>query len=289
MKWPLKIQGRLLSEADVDVIKDFLKKNPEWHRSRLSKELCFHWNWCRPDGQYKDMACREMLRKLEKRSLIKLPAPLRPGPGRLKEIGVVDVDQSQIHCRFHDIKPVRIFDARNLRSDEKTFNYLMKTFHYLGFDRPVGQNMKYLVRDRFGRIVGCMLFGAAAWKTEDRDNWIGWSPDMRERNLNLICNNTRFLILPWVEVPHLASHVLGGCLRRLSSDWQSRYGTSVVLVETFVDMTRFKGTCYKAANWKLVGKTKGRSRQDRYSQMKVPVKDIWLYPLRRDFGNVLLS
>jgi hypothetical protein len=289
MKWPLKIQGRLLSYADVDDIKDYLQKNPEWNRSRLSKELCLYWNWRRPDGQYKDMACREMLRKLEERSLIKLPPRLCPGPGRSPEIAAVKINQSQICCRFVDVKPVKVTNARNSKNDEKTFNYLMKTFHYLSFSRTVGQNMKYLFRDRFNRVLGCMLFGAAAWKAEDRDKWIGWPVDIRERNLNLICNNTRFLILPWVEVPHLASHVLGACLRRLSSDWRIRYGTPVVLVETFVDTTRFKGTCYSAANWQLVGKTKGRGRQDRYSQMKVPVKDIWLYPLRRDFGNVLLS
>ncbi len=289
MKWPLKIQGRLLSEANVVKIKDYLQENPEWNRSRLSKELCLYWNWRRPDGQYKDMACREMLRKLEKRSLIKLPPRLCPGPGRSPEIATVDVDQSRIHCRFVDVKPVKVVNARNSRSDERTFNYLMKSFHYLSFKRTVGQNMKYLFRDRFDRVLGCMLFGAAAWKAEDRDKWLGWSVDARERNLNLICNNTRFLILPWVEVPHLASHVLGACLRRLNSDWQVRYGTPVVLVETFVDTTRFKGTCYQAANWQSVGRTKGRSRQDRYLQMKVPVKDIWLYPLRRDFRSSLLS
>ncbi len=149
--------------------------------------------------------------------------------------------------------------------------------------------MKYLVLDSDERFLGCQLFGAAAWKMEHRDDWIGWPVYLRERNLNLICNNTRFLIPDWVKVPHLASHVLGGCLRRLSKDWKKRYGTEPVLVETFVDRARYRGTCYKAANWHRIGQTKGRSRQDIYNRLKVPIKDIWVYPLRPDFRRVLLA
>jgi len=147
--------------------------------------------------------------------------------------------------------------------------------------------MKYLILDADDRVLGCLLFGAAAWKSEDRDQWIGWSPEIREQNLGLICNNTRFLILPWVTVFNLASYALGTVLRRLSGDWKRRYGSRVVLVETFVDTTRYIGTCYKAANWQKIGQTKGRSRQDRYSKLKVPIKDIWLFPLKRTFRDIL--
>jgi hypothetical protein len=149
--------------------------------------------------------------------------------------------------------------------------------------------MKYMILGRNERFLGCLLFGAAAWKAKARDRWIGWSADVRERNLGLICNNTRFLILDWVKIPHLASHSLGACLRRLPRDWKRRYGTDIAMVETFVDTTLYLGTCYKAANWLKIGRTKGRSRQDRNSKLKVSVKDILVYPLRRDFRKLLLA
>lgn len=289
MNWPLKIQGRWLSESDVGEIENLLRLHPDWGRTKLSKELCRHWDWRRPDGLYKDIACREMLVKLEKLSLITLPPRRTTGPQRPPTIEEVQVDQSLLHQEFKAIKPVCVVHARHSKSDEKLFNYLMKSFHYLSFGRPAGQNMKYLFFDHEHRVLGGALFGAAAWKVEHRDQWIGWDVETRERNLHLICNNTRFLILPWIRVPHLASHVLGVCLRRLASDWMNRYGTAVVLVETFVDTTRFQGTCYKAANWHYIGKTKGRSRQDRSRTMKVPIKDIWIFTLQRNFRKVLMQ
>ena len=287
MDWPLKIQGRFITEAQVNEIRLLLDTHPSWNRSRLSRELCGRWNWQRPDGQIKDMACRELLRKLEFRSLIKLPPRQCFGPRRPPEIKPVEVDQSLVSCRLSDIQPVNIVDARLCAEYETTFNYLVKEYHYLSYSRPVGQNMKYLILGRNGRILGCFLFGAAAWKTESRDRWIDWSPTEREQNLGLICNNTRFLILDWVKVPHLASHVLGACLRRLSRDWKKRYGTPIALVETFVDTTRYAGTCYKAANWQKIGQTKGRSRQDGDRTLEVSVKDIFVYPLRNDFRRML--
>lgn len=288
MDWPLKIQGRFVTEAEVAEVKMLLCNNSLWNRSRLSRELCVRWNWQRPDGQIKDMACRELLRKLESRTLIELPKRQTPGPGRHSTIEPVAVDRNQISCSLSNIKPVKIVNARDSVKHEKVFNYILKEYHYLSFSRPVGQNMKYLILGRNNCFLGCLLFGAAAWKIESRDQWIGWSADVRERNLGLICNNTRFLILDWIKVPHLASHALGSCLRRLSSDWKQRYGTDIAMVETFVDTTRYTGTCYVAANWLKIGQTKGRSRQDRNNKLKVPVKDIFVYPLRRDFRKLLV-
>lgn len=289
MDWPLKIQGRFVTEAEVNEVRMLLQKHPLWNRSRLSRELCGCWKWRRPDGQIKDMACRELLRKLESRTLIKLPPRQRPGPGRLPAIEPIVVDQRPISCRLSDIKPVKIVNASNCADYEKVFNYLVKQYHYLSYGRPVGQNMKYMILGRNERFLGCLLFGAAAWKTEARDRWIGWPTDVRERNLGLICNNTRFLILDWVKVPHLASHAFGACLRRLPRDWRHRYGTDIAMVETFVDTMRYAGTCYKAANWFKIGQTKGRSRQDRDRKLKVSVKDVFVYPLRRDFRQLLLT
>lgn len=290
MEWPLKIQGRLLTESAVTQIKDLREKYPDWNRSRLSRELCELWEWKRPDGQLKDMACRELLRKLESRSLITLPPRQCPGPGKGPvTIKPVKINTTPICCDFSDLQPVKIIDARESADYEASFNYLLKEYHYLSYGRPVGQNMKYVVLGPDDRILGCLLFGAAAWKTQDRDQWIGWSSAAREQNLGLICNNTRFLILPWVNVFNLASFVLGTVLRRLSADWEHRYGQGICLVETFVDTTRYIGTCYKAANWQKIGQTKGRSRQDRYMKLKVPVKDIWVFPVQKNFREVLSS
>jgi hypothetical protein len=289
MDWPLKIQGRFVTEAEINEVRMLLQKHPLWNRSRLSRELCGRWKWRRPDGQIKDMACRELLRKLESRTLIKLPPRQRPGPGRLPAIEPIVVDQRPISCRLSDIKPVKIVNASNCADYEKVFNYLVKQYHYLSYGRPVGQNIKYMILGRNERFLGCLLFGAAAWKTEARDRWIGWPTDVRERNLGLICNNTRFLILDWVKVPHLASHAFGACLRRLPRDWRHRYGTDIAMVETFVDTMRYAGTCYKAANWFKIGQTKGRSRQDRDRKLKVSVKDVFVYPLRSDFRQLLLT
>lgn len=289
MDWPLKMQGRFVTEAEINEVRMLLQKHPLWNRSRLSRELCGRWKWRRPDGQIKDMACRELLRKLESRTLIKLPPRQRPGPGRLPAIEPIVVDQRPISCRLSDIKPVKIVNASNCADYEEIFNHLVKQYHYLSYGRPVGQNMKYMILGRNERFLGCLLFGAAAWKTEARDRWIGWPTDVRERNLGLICNNTRFLILDWVKVPHLASHAFGACLRRLPRDWRHRYGTDIAMVETFVDTMRYAGTCYKAANWFKIGQTKGRSRQDRDRKLKVSVKDVFVYPLRSDFRQLLLT
>lgn len=289
MGWPIKVQGRYLFKNDIDDIRKLIKNNPLWSRTHLSKELCKLWNWLRPDGQIKDMACRELLRKLASRDLIKLPAPKHFGTVQRPIIEHVEVKQRFLCGCISDFMPVQIVDARESAEYEKIFNYLMKEYHYLSYSRPVGQNMKYLILGQNNYFLGGLLFGAAAWKALDRDNWIGWPAEIREQNLGLICNNTRFLVLPWVNISHLASHALGYCLRRLPKDWQIRYGSKVVLVETFVDTTRYKGTCYKASNWLKIGSTKGRSRQDRNHRLRVPVKDIWVYPLQREFRKVLLS
>lgn len=287
MNWPIKIQGRFLTETDVNEVRKLLHDNPSWHRTRLSRELCKYWNWQRADGQLKDIACRELLRKLEKKTLIKLPPRQRSGPKGKPTIESVAVDRTIISSSLTELKPIKVIDARNSSENEKTFNYLVKEYHYLGFGRPVGQNMKYLILGNNNCYLGCFLFGAAAWKSADRDQWIGWSAGTREKNLGLICNNTRFLILPWVDVFNLASHAISACLHRLPKDWKQRYGTEVIMVETFVDTTRYVGTCYKAANFLNIGQTKGRSRQDRNRNIKVPVKDIWVYPLKKNFKELL--
>ena len=162
-------------------------------------------------------------------------------------------------------------------------------FHYLGFGGTVGENLQYTVRAGSGRLLACVVFGAAAWKCQDRDQFIGWTPEQRQRNLGLLAGNTRFLILPWVQVPHLASWTLRAALRNLSADWQSQYGHPIDLVETFVQRDRFRGTACQAANWIHVGQTTGRTRQDRASRIQAPIKDVYLFPLHRQFRERLSS
>jgi hypothetical protein len=285
----IKIQGLILKSSDIEMIKSLIKTNPSWHRTRLSKEICVLWNWKRLDGSLKDMACRTMLLKLEQRKYLKLPKLRRQSPpsGCKKKIHPILHSQSPIEVSIQNLYPIEIIEVRRSGYNEDLFDFFIFEYHYLSFRTTVGESMKYLVFDKHKRPLGCVLFGSAAWKTIDRDKYIGWNIETREKNLNYLTNNTRFLILPWVKVPHLASFILGSVLRRLNMDWFKRYGHQVYLVETFVERNRFAGTCYKAANWRKIGKTAGRSRQDRYNTMKVPVKDIYIYPLKNNFRSLL--
>ena len=283
------IQGRELSEDDIASIRRLIENNPGWTRWRLSRELCRLWDWRNGRGQLKDMACRSLLLKLHQKNHIVLPPPACKSPNRGGRRRIPDIphDHNPIHGRLARLQPLRIVDARSNRAHEGLFNCLLHRYHYLGFTITVGENMKYLALDAQDRPLACLLFGAPAWKARDRDAFIGWDQSTRKRNLNFLTNNTRFLVLPWVDVKNLASHVLGRVLRRLNSDWTARYGHGIYLVETFVDRSRFRGICYRAANWKQVGETTGRSRQDRRHQLQVPVKDIYIYPLDRRFRERL--
>jgi len=188
-------------------------------------------------------------------------------------------DGDPIRARLAELTPLHVTPVAAGSADARLLHQLLSSHHYLGFRTNVGESMGYLVRNRLGRVVACAVFGTAAWKTAPRDAFIGWDATVRARRLSGIANNNRYLILPWVQVPHLASHILGLLARRISADWIGKYAHPLVLLETFVDRSRFRGTCYRAANWQCVGQTQGRSRQDRYNNMSVPIKDIYLYPL----------
>jgi len=196
-------------------------------------------------------------------------------------------DTTEINGDIRNILPIRLEIARDGTFQGLEFKSLISQYHYLSFDRNVGENLKYLVFGRQGQLLACLLFGSAAWACAPRDQFIGWTTSSRRNHLIYTTNNTRFLILPWVKVPHLASHILGLIIRRIASDWQDKYGHRLYLLETFVEKERFKGTCYKAANWIHVGETTGRSRNDRYSNLLVPIKVIYLYPLDKNFRELL--
>ena len=284
------VQGRRLKSDDITLIKDLMAENPSWHRSRLSQELCSRWEWYKENGQMKDMACRSLLRKLEVLGYIKLPKALRSGINSARNRNIVPVLHSKepINDSIQKLYPIEIRLAEG-GYELKLFKYFMSAYHYIGFSGTVGENLKYLFFDRCSRPLGCMMFGAAAWKVQPRDHYIGWTPEVRKRHLSLLANNDRFLILPWVKVEHLASHLLGKVLRRIQDDWQAKYHHPIYMLETFVERDRFKGTCYRAANWIHVGQTQGRGKLDVKSEYLLPVKDIWLYPLDKSFRQELCN
>lgn len=284
----LTIQGRTVNEDDIDAIKQLIEKNPTWHRTRLSKHICWQWDWRRANGGIKDMACRSLLRKLDELGKIRLPKAQRRNPNQYRNrvIQAVFHSKEPIEGQLKGLAPVEIRLVEG-GYELKLFKYLISRYHYLGWSGTVGENLKYLIFDNSQRVLGCMMFGAAAWKVLPRDQFIGWNHEIRKRNLAYIANNNRFLILPWVKVPHLASHILGRISRRINSDWQGKYNHAIYLLETFVEKERFMATCYKASNWIYVGETKGRGKLDVKNEYRLAIKDIYVYPLHRRFRHRL--
>ena len=283
------VQGRRLGPAEIGRICDLVGTNPQWSRRRISEALCAEWDWRNGAGRLKDMATRALLVKLEARGLVELPARRRTASNRMRSQRIVRLrwDESPVAVPLGDLGPLNVQEVSTDAEARQRFGAALAEFHYLGYRGTVGENLQYTVSDASGRLLACLLFGSAAWKCQVRDRFIGWTPAERSERLHLLTNNTRFMILPWVRVPHLASWALGRVLRRLSRDWQRKYGHAIVLVETFVERERFAGTSYRAANWIRLGATTGRTRQDRYRTLRVPDKDVYLCPLRRDFRRVL--
>lgn len=284
MDRPWIIQGRAIGPAEVTQIRAWLQTHPDSNRTRLSRELCRAWNWRNSTGRLKDMACRSLLLKLEACGHIQLP------PRRTASVNAVrnrhplprTPDPPVIAGRLSDLQPVRVQPVVEGSAEAELFRRLLQQNHYLSHHNCVGENVKYLAWDHAERPLACLLFGAAAWTVQARDQWIGWSAEPRHRHLHLVANNTRFLLLPWVQVPHLASHLLGQVTARLSADWQQKYGHPLYLVESFVEAGRFVGTSYRAAGWTPVGLTTGRTRNDDGQQPPVPRKVLYLKALRSD-------
>ena len=280
-----------MTVADIELIRAMLAAHPARGRTPLSEELCRRWDWRNARGQLKDMACRTLLLKLERAGHIRLPPRIRPSSNGLRNrrAPAAPLACEPIRGALRDLQPLSVSVVAPGSEDLRLFNGLLAHEHYLGHRNTVGENLRYLVRDRHGRPVACVLFGSAAWKCADRDAFLGWDRPTRERNLQGLTNNTRFLIPAWVQVPHLASHVLGLIARRIRADWLAKYGHPVQALETFVDRSRFKGTCYRAANWVRLGTTQGRTRNDRAHRIRTAVKDVYLYPLVVDFRRELCA
>jgi len=291
-----RLQGREISEAEITQIRKLRQDHPEWSRKELSIALAQQWQWCNGAGRLKDMAARTLLIKLAARGLIELPAPLTRNGNHKRSAQITakiqgefsDITQSLIQDTLKRLRPVELERVDTLKQRRRV-NQLLVEHHYRGFSGAVGENIQYIARDVQGRELAVMVYGAAAWKVASRDAFIGWSSQQRTDRLGLIANQQRFLILPWVRVPHLASHLLALTTRRLSQDWQIRYGHRVWLVETFVEQDRFTGAAYQAAGWICVGQTTGRTRQDRTHSIQTPVKAVWVHPLAKDFHRHLTT
>lgn len=287
----LVIQGRVIGPEDVALICAWLESHPDSNRTRLSRELCTAWNWRNGAGRLKDMAARSLLLKLEARGQIELPPRRTVSVNALRNRPVpsLEHDQQAIEGPLGSLRPVGLQPVAEGTSEARLFKFLLQRYHYLGRRNCVGENLKCLAQDRQGRPLACLLFGSAAWKAAARDRWIGWNGEQRARHLCLLTNNTRFLILPWVGVSHLASHLLGQVAARLSADWQQRYGHPVYLLESFVEPPRFAGTCYRAAGWVQVGWTTGRTRNDDGRKPRAAPKALYLKALRADARRQLAA
>lgn len=290
------VQGRTLSGAELAGIQVLIDEHPEWSRHRVAKELCQQWKWRTPVGQLKTFAARSLLLKLAQRHQLRLP-PIRVecrrvpwGLGRLEgRTPGARPAAELIESSLASLQPLQWQVASHGSAEREHALACLREHHYLGCNRPVGVHLIYLVRDAQGRDLAVHLVGAAAWQCAARDRYIGWSGAARQVGLPRIANHSRFLILPWVRVPHLASHLLGGLTGRVSEDWRKRHGWGLELLETFVEMGRFTGTAYRAANWQQVGHTTGRTRQEKLHQARAPRKSVWVYGLHRRFRQRLCA
>ncbi len=288
MDLDVKYQGRVATTGDVEFIKKLIAGNPRDSRRSISKKLCTAWSWVQANGALRDMVCRGFLLRLESAGYIKLPpkrfTPNNPLANR-KPPAKVDIDQTPIITTLSKIQPLQIRQGRNTRY-EKLFNSLIAQEHYLGYCHPVGEHLKYIVFSE-ERPIACLAWSSAPRHIGCRDKFIGWPADIRKNNLHLIAYNSRYLILPWIQVPYLASHLLGRLAKVLPVDWERVYNHPIYFLETFVDTERFKGTCYKAANWIYLGKTTGRGKNDQTGKPNRSIKAVYGYPLSGDFRKVL--
>jgi hypothetical protein len=288
MERSFTILKREIGSNELALIRKLIETAGDRGRTYISKQLCRLWDWRLPNGRLRDIACRDLLRRLEKRGLIELPPPLRAArrPGYKNKTSLpkdfVATPRSQ------SLRCFSTLDMEMVRgsSKEHLYNALIDSYHYLGYHQGAGEQLKYIIRGD-GQVLAVIGFGGAAFKLAARDRHIGWDQEARQRHLVKVVNNNRILILPWIRVPYLASHILGQIGRRIRSDWQEYYQRDIVLLETFVEHGRFKGTCYQAANWCYIGQTTGRGRNDRYSINWVPIKDIYIYPLDRHYRQIL--
>jgi hypothetical protein len=288
MQDPWRYRGRTISAEDVGFIRDLIVQHPELSRRKLSAMLCERWQWKQANGALCDMVCRGLLLMLHRAGEIELPAvrqkPFNPFVRRERPQPML-VDQTPFAGALRQIQPIEIQQVRRT-ADEPLFNSLIEQHHYLEYEQPVGEHLKYLVWAQ-GRPIACLAWSSAPRHLGSRDRYIAWSAEARRRNIRFIAYNTRFLILPWVRIPHLASHILGRVSMRLSADWEQMYRHPIYFAETFIDPGRFRGTCYRAANWKVLGLTTGRGKDSTSKRPNRSLKEVLGYPLTPEFRELL--
>ena len=288
MQGPLSYRHRVITNDDLVFIRGLIAESPALSRRGLSIKLCEAWNWVQANGALRDMVCRGMMLMLHRQGLIELPALRQVGRssrGAAKKPQAPSIDATPLSLSLAELGVLEIRQVRRT-PEEALFNALMHQHHYLGYTQPVGEQLKYMV---FAgeRPIACMAWSSAPRHLGSRDRFIGWSSQARLANVRLLAYNTRFLILPWVTVPHLASHLLGRIAKRLSVDWQAVYAHPILFLETFIDPQRFRGTCYRAANWTLLGHTTGRGKDAPTRAANRSIKQVLGYALVKDFRQRL--
>ncbi len=284
---PITIRKRTITSADIEFIQATIYDHWNKSRTQISKILCQKWNWVQPNGRLKDMACREVLLTLYRKNLINYPPGTHDGRNKKRNLSIpfVPTDKTPLNAKLSELEPVELKLVRNTEL-EALYNSLVQEHHYLGFRQIVGNHLKYMAL--IGeRPVACIGWGSAAWSVKSRETFVGWDKKTKENNLHFVANNTRFLILPWVSVKCLASKILALSAKTISNDWLEVYNHPLYLLETFVEQNRFKGTCYKAANWILTGQTKGTAKKGHDHLFHGKIKDVYLYTLRKDFKQKL--
>ena len=284
-----RYRGQEIGSEQIVFLREFIRTHPTSSRWKLSRQLCEALGWKQANGALRDMVCRGLLLMLDRAGEIELPPVRRQIRGQCRtgrpRPEAMLIDTTPLAMPLKELGPIHIQPVRRT-ADEPLFNSLMEHHHYLAYEQPVGEHLKYLVGAQ-GRPIACMAWSSAPRHLGSRDRYIGWSAEARRRNIRFIAYNTRFLILPWVEVPHLASHILGKVTRTLSDDWNRMYGHPIYFAETFIDPGRFRGTCYRAANWQLLGLTTGRGKDDHTNKPNRPIKQILGLPLTRRFRELL--
>lgn len=288
--FPVLLSGRYFTAQDIRDIQYTVSMFTQLSRYELTKTICENLDWLTPNGEYKIASCQQVLEKLEGQGFFTLPAKQElkiKDTGEKIEFGLSTEPDDLLEGTVRDIIPINLEPVR-ITKDIRLWNEYVHRYHSLGYKRPFGAHQRYFIKSGvIDKPLGCLLFGAAAWALSSRDEWIGWTKTDRSLRLNLVLNNNRFLLFPWVRVKNLASKVLSLVVKQIGDDWQKRYGYSPVLLETFVDPEKYRGTSYQAANWVYLGQTKGRGRMDRYTKKQFSCKDIYVYPLASDFRNRL--
>jgi hypothetical protein len=285
-----RYRGREISREDILYIRALIERHPQESRRTLSTKLCEAWQWRQANGALRDMVCRGLMLMLDRAGQIELPpvSYVRHNPlASRARPELVPIDTTPIQDRLRNLQPLEFEPVRRTEK-EPLWNSLLEEHHYLGYEQPVGEQLKYLVWAQ-GRPIACLAWSSAPRHLGSRDHYIGWSAEARRRNIRFLAYNTRFLILPWVTVEHLASHILGRMAARISADWQRIYGHPIYFLETFVDPERFRGTCYRAANWVVLGKTTGRGKQSNSYVPNRSIKEVLGYPLTKQFRELLLG